>query len=156
MGHRLLQPLGDDLDPRPVLLEPPEQGIVGISGIDTRALVRHLREGGAINGAISTDGSTPAQLLEQLTEPHWQAHLSMRALVTVVDGSRLHDSEWSRQNLYADQLKAAQIIAVSHADRMNAADAQALAALQAEYQPYQQAWLQAAMGQLDLAAVDIA
>lgn len=59
----------------------------------------------------------PAQLLEQLTEPHWQAHLSMRALVTVVDGSRLHDSEWSRQNLYADQLKAAQIIAVSHADQ---------------------------------------
>lgn len=98
----------------------------------------------------------PAQLLEQLTEPHWQAHLSMRALVTVVDGSRLHDSEWSRQNLYADQLKAAQIIAVSHADRMSAADMQALAALQAEYRPYQQAWLQTAMGQLDLAAVDIA
>ncbi|MFM7647195.1 MAG: carbamoyl-phosphate synthase domain-containing protein, partial [Cyanobium sp.] len=27
--------------------------VVGIAGIDTRALVRHLREGGAINGAIS-------------------------------------------------------------------------------------------------------
>ena len=28
----------------------------------------------------------PAQLLEQLTEPHWQPHLNMRALVTVIDG----------------------------------------------------------------------
>ncbi len=33
--------------------------VVGIRGIDTRALVRHLREGGAMNGAISTDGTTP-------------------------------------------------------------------------------------------------
>lgn len=40
--------------------------VVGISGIDTRSLVRHLREGGAMNGAISTDGSTPQQLLEQV------------------------------------------------------------------------------------------
>ncbi|WP_415400003.1 glutamine-hydrolyzing carbamoyl-phosphate synthase small subunit [Synechococcus sp. W4D4] len=40
--------------------------VVGISGIDTRSLVRHLREGGAMNGAISTDGTTPQQLLEQV------------------------------------------------------------------------------------------
>ena len=29
------------------------------SGIDTRAVVRQLREGGAINGAVSTDGTSP-------------------------------------------------------------------------------------------------
>jgi carbamoyl-phosphate synthase small subunit len=40
--------------------------VVGIAGIDTRALVRHLREGGAINGAISSDGSSPQQLLERV------------------------------------------------------------------------------------------
>lgn len=97
----------------------------------------------------------PAQLLEQLTEPHWQPHLNMRALLTVVDGSRLHDSEWSKQNLYADQLKAAQIIAVSHADQMNHADEQALELLQAEYQPYQQIWLKTAMGQLTLSDIDL-
>jgi carbamoyl-phosphate synthase small subunit len=34
-------------------------GVVGIRGVDTRALVRHLRQGGAINGAISSDGTTP-------------------------------------------------------------------------------------------------
>ncbi len=51
----------------------------------------------------------PAQLLEQLTEPHWFPHLSMRALVTVVDGSRLHDADWTKQNLYADQMKSAEL-----------------------------------------------
>ena len=64
----------------------------------------------------------PAQLLEQLTEPHWQRSLDMRALVIVVDGSRLHDENWVRQNLYTDQLKAAQIVVISHADCMTDSD----------------------------------
>ena len=41
-------------------------GVVGIHGIDTRALVRHLRETGAMNGVISSDGRSPAELLEVL------------------------------------------------------------------------------------------
>jgi carbamoyl-phosphate synthase small subunit len=41
-------------------------GVVGIAGVDTRALVRHLREGGAINGILSSDGTPPLQLLEQV------------------------------------------------------------------------------------------
>jgi hypothetical protein len=39
---------------------------VGIEGIDTRALVRHLREGGAMNGAIASDGTAPLALLERV------------------------------------------------------------------------------------------
>ena len=39
-------------------------GVVGIHGIDTRALVRHLREAGAMNGVISSDGQSPQTLLE--------------------------------------------------------------------------------------------
>lgn len=45
-----------------------EQRVVGISGVDTRALVRHLREVGAMNGVISSDGSTPKQLMELLQQ----------------------------------------------------------------------------------------
>jgi|TARA_Y100000287_G_scaffold180147_1_gene174721 carbamoyl-phosphate synthase small subunit len=41
-------------------------GVVGIHGIDTRALVRHLRETGAMNGVISSDGRSPAELLDLL------------------------------------------------------------------------------------------
>ena len=43
-----------------------DHGVVGLSGIDTRAVVRLLREGGAINGAVSNDGTSPAALLAQV------------------------------------------------------------------------------------------
>jgi G3E family GTPase len=96
----------------------------------------------------------PAQLLEQLTEPHWQQSIAMRALVTVVDGSRLHDLDWTQQNLYADQLKAANIIVVSHADTMDFADDQALDALKSEYQAYRQIWLMSGQEQISLQQID--
>ena len=97
----------------------------------------------------------PAQLLEQLTEPHWQSLIDMRALVTVVDGSRLHDAEWTKQHLYQDQLKAAQIVVVSHVDQMNDEDEKALSELQSEYLAYVQQWLKADMGNLDIHNIDI-
>ncbi|MBA8803091.1 carbamoyl-phosphate synthase small subunit [Nocardioides ginsengisegetis] len=43
-----------------------EQGVVGISGVDTRALTRHLRERGAMRVGISTTESDPAALLERV------------------------------------------------------------------------------------------
>ena len=92
----------------------------------------------------------PGQLLEQLTEPHWQSHLKMQALVTVVDGSRLHDRDWTHQNLYADQLKVANIVVISHADLMTETDHAALTELKSEYQPYAQHWLMIENGQLDI------
>jgi carbamoyl-phosphate synthase small subunit len=56
--------------------------VVGIRGIDTRALVRHLREGGAINGAISTDGSSPQALLEQVRTAPSMAGLNLAQRVS--------------------------------------------------------------------------
>ncbi|AGY59531.1 glutamine-hydrolyzing carbamoyl-phosphate synthase small subunit [Gloeobacter kilaueensis] len=44
-----------------------QHGIVGIAGIDTRALTRRLRSQGAMNGAISTE-LTSEQLLARLRE----------------------------------------------------------------------------------------
>jgi carbamoyl-phosphate synthase small subunit len=43
-----------------------EQGIVGISGIDTRALTRHLRERGAMRVGISSVSIDPDALVEQV------------------------------------------------------------------------------------------
>ncbi|MCH7336400.1 GTP-binding protein [Acinetobacter sp. NIPH 2699] len=96
----------------------------------------------------------PAQLLEQLTEPHWQSSLEMRALVIVIDGSRLHDEAWVQQNLYTDQLKAAQIVVLSHADAMTDADQQAYLALKQEYSTYIQHWIEAENGHVSLAQLD--
>ena len=43
-----------------------EQGVVGICGIDTRALTRHLRERGAMRVGISSVEGDPAALLERV------------------------------------------------------------------------------------------
>ena len=40
-----------------------DQGIVGITGVDTRALVRHIREQGAMNAVIASDECDPAALV---------------------------------------------------------------------------------------------
>ncbi|GAB4396525.1 MAG: glutamine-hydrolyzing carbamoyl-phosphate synthase small subunit [Microscillaceae bacterium] len=45
-----------------------EQGIVGIWGLDTRALVRHIRQKGAMNGVISSENGEPEFLAQQLAQ----------------------------------------------------------------------------------------
>ena len=57
-------------------------GIVGICGVDTRALVRHLREGGAMNGVISSDGRSPAELLAEVRNAPSMAGLNLASQVT--------------------------------------------------------------------------
>ena len=97
----------------------------------------------------------PSQLLEQLTEPHWQQHLAMRSLITVIDGTKLHDQSWTQQNLYNDQLKAAHIVVVSHAKSMTNEDEKALNDLKREYQAYFQKWIFAEQGNIELSEIDI-
>jgi len=63
-------------------------GVVGIRGVDTRALVRHLREGGAINGGICSDGTAPADLLVQVRSAPAMAGLDLAATVTTAEPYR--------------------------------------------------------------------
>ncbi len=56
---RSVRTLSDDLR---------EQGVVGISGVDTRALTRHLRERGAMRVGISTTETDPERLLARVRE----------------------------------------------------------------------------------------
>src|SRR5436853_1259328 len=42
------------------------QGVVGISGVDTRALTRHLRERGAMRVAVSSTETDPDRLIERV------------------------------------------------------------------------------------------
>jgi carbamoyl-phosphate synthase small subunit len=44
------------------------EGVVGISGIDTRALTRHLRERGAMRVGVSSVARDPAALLERVLD----------------------------------------------------------------------------------------
>ncbi len=56
-------------------------GVPAIHGIDTRALVRHIRSKGAMKAAISTEGESDAQLRERIVA--WPG-MAGRALATEV------------------------------------------------------------------------
>src|SRR5581483_9550879 len=53
---------------RPLDEELAAQGIVGISGIDTRALTRHIRERGAMRVGISSAATDPDRLLAKVLD----------------------------------------------------------------------------------------
>ena len=59
-----------------------DHGVVGICDLDTRALVRHLRESGAMNGVISSDGCSPQQLLERVQNAPSMEGLNLADQVT--------------------------------------------------------------------------
>ena len=58
-----------------------ENGVPGIQGVDTRALVRHLRDRGAMKCAVSTDGASLEALQQQIDG--WPG-MEGRALATEV------------------------------------------------------------------------
>ncbi|WP_148574900.1 glutamine-hydrolyzing carbamoyl-phosphate synthase small subunit [Nocardioides caldifontis] len=59
-----------------------DQGVVGISGVDTRALTRHLRERGAMRVGISTVETDPAALLARVKESAEMTGLELADEVT--------------------------------------------------------------------------
>ena len=62
-----------------------EQGVVGISGVDTRALTRHLRERGAMRVGISTTATDPEGLLARVRDTADMAGLELADEVTTAD-----------------------------------------------------------------------
>ena len=63
-----------------------EGGVLGVEGIDTRALTRHLRDKGAMRGVISTSESNPDVLREKAN-----AHPSMVGLDLASSSSELEE-----------------------------------------------------------------
>ncbi len=59
-----------------------QHNVVGIYGIDTRALTRKIRSVGAMNGAISTEVLDPIELLEQVQDAPSMAGLNLVKEVT--------------------------------------------------------------------------
>jgi carbamoyl-phosphate synthase small subunit len=72
-------------------------GVIGIYGIDTRALTRKIRSAGAMNGGISTDILDPADLLLKVQEAPNMAGLNLVKEVTtqsIYEWSTPTDSIW--------------------------------------------------------------
>ena len=59
-----------------------ENGIVGISGVDTRALTRHLRERGTMRAAVSSEGRSVDDLLTSVNDAPTMAGSNFLADVT--------------------------------------------------------------------------
>jgi len=57
-------------------------GIPGISDIDTRSLVRHIRERGSMRGCLSTTGSTEAQAVARARSAPEMIGLDLASVVT--------------------------------------------------------------------------
>ena len=57
-------------------------GITGICGVDTRALVRHIRDKGAMNAVISTESGDKEWLKRQLTQLPNMENLELSTAVT--------------------------------------------------------------------------
>jgi carbamoyl-phosphate synthase small subunit len=62
-----------------------DQGVVGISGVDTRALTRHLRERGAMRVGISTTETDPERLLERVRESGEMTGLNLSESVSTAE-----------------------------------------------------------------------
>jgi carbamoyl-phosphate synthase small subunit len=68
-----------------------QNGVIGIHGVDTRALVRHLRELGPMNGVINSDGRPALDLLEDLKQAPSMEGLNLADQVTTPTAYR-----WSK------------------------------------------------------------
>jgi carbamoyl-phosphate synthase small subunit len=65
------------------------QGIVGISGIDTRALTRHLRESGAMRCGVSSVDTDPQSLLQKVLASPGMVGADLSAEVTTAQPYRV-------------------------------------------------------------------
>jgi len=70
-----------------------KHGVVGISGLDTRALVKHVRDQGAMNAIISTEFSTKDALMRELSTVPNMDRLELASKVTTSEPYILKNSE---------------------------------------------------------------
>jgi len=69
-------------------------GMVGIEGVDTRALTRHLRDAGAQQGAISTEDLDPKSLSARAKASPCMVGLDLVKVVTCKEPYLWEEGEW--------------------------------------------------------------
>ncbi len=78
-----------------------ESGLLGIEGIDTRALTRALRDSGAQRGAISTESKSSDTLLKKVLESPTMEGLNLACEVTTSDPYQWNTSTWQAPDIAA-------------------------------------------------------
>ena len=79
-----------------------DNNIVGIEGIDTRALVRHIRTVGAQTGIISTIDTDPQSLIAKAKQAPSIVGVDLVQEVTCKEKYQTTEGIWSLENGYAD------------------------------------------------------
>jgi len=79
-----------------------ERGIVGIQGVDTRALTRHIRDAGAQQGVISTCDLDPKSLAAKAKASPSMVGLDLAKLVTSQKPFLWEEGEWRWQGKAAE------------------------------------------------------
>jgi carbamoyl-phosphate synthase small subunit len=79
-----------------------ENGVVGIQGLDTRALTRHLRDNGAQNGIISTIDTDHASLLKKVRAVPSMAGLDLATGVSSDKPYQWSEGLWDLGTGYPD------------------------------------------------------
>ena len=77
-----------------------EHSVVGITGVDTRALVRHIREAGALRGVISSADTTPQRLIDAARAAPSMEGLDLVPYVTCAEPYHWAEGtgDWSAKN----------------------------------------------------------
>ncbi|MEM9992352.1 MAG: glutamine-hydrolyzing carbamoyl-phosphate synthase small subunit [Bacteroidota bacterium] len=74
-----------------------EENLVGISNVDTRALVRHIRSKGAMNGIISSETTDVTSLQKKLKKVPSMAGLELASKVSTKEAYELGDPKASHR-----------------------------------------------------------
>jgi len=80
-----------------------EKGIVGIEGIDTRALVRHIRTNGAQTGIVSSIDSDPQSLIKKARKAPSIIGRDLVKEVTCAEAYSCSEGVWTLGEGYADR-----------------------------------------------------
>ncbi|MCK9172687.1 MAG: glutamine-hydrolyzing carbamoyl-phosphate synthase small subunit [Desulfuromonas sp.] len=91
-----------------------EKGIVGIEGIDTRALVRHIRSRGAQTGIISSVDLDPERLIEKARQAPGLIGRDLIREVTTAAPYRWRETPWLLESGYGQQQEPARFRVVAY------------------------------------------
>jgi G3E family GTPase len=80
----------------------------------------------------------PAQLIEQLSEPHWAKALSLRAVIALVNGRVFNDARYMQHETFLAQIDAADMIFISNKSAMSAQDNQSMVDFQQKWTAHKQ------------------
>lgn len=68
----------------------------------------------------------PIEVLQTLTQAHYQPVLNVQATITLIDAKKLRDDKWRHHQTFAEQTQTADIIALSKSEHYEASDYTAL------------------------------